>query len=101
MASRWPLSLPRGTHPCRRLSLRHRRIPQHRWCRGAGARGCAACAARGVERNRSALLARFDDNRDGAIDVDEWERARRVAEQEVATELALRSAEPEVALLSR
>jgi len=53
------------------------------------------------KRNRSALLARFDDNRDGAIDVDEWERARRVAEQEVATELALRSAEPEVALLSR
>src|SRR3569833_3314469 len=53
------------------------------------------------KRNRSALLARFDDNRDGAIDVDEWERARRVAEQEGATELALRAAEPEVALLSR
>src|SRR3569623_1686674 len=39
------------------------------------------------KRNRSALLARFDDNRDGAIDVDEWERARRVAEQEVAAGL--------------
>lgn len=53
------------------------------------------------KRDRSALLARFDDNRDGAIDVDEWGRARRAAEQEVVTELALRSAEPEVALLSR
>src|SRR3569832_2181805 len=46
------------------------------------------------KRNRSALLARFDDNRDGAIDVDEWERARRVAGRGGAAGRARRAAGP-------
>lgn len=36
------------------------------------------------KRDRGRLLARFDANRDGAIDLDEWEEARRQAKAEVA-----------------
>lgn len=35
------------------------------------------------KRDRAALLARFDANRDGEISVDEWERARQAASDEV------------------
>jgi hypothetical protein len=42
--------------------------------------------------NRSLLLARYDRNRDGEIDVEEWEQARRDARREV---LHRRSTQPE------
>ncbi len=35
------------------------------------------------KRDKSALLARFDANRDGEISLDEWERARQAASDEV------------------
>ncbi len=35
------------------------------------------------KRDKSALLARFDANRDGEISLDEWERARQAASEEV------------------
>lgn len=35
------------------------------------------------KRNKTALLARFDANRDGEISLDEWERARQAASDEV------------------
>ena len=48
----------------------------------------------GWKRDRAALLARFDANRDGEIDLEEWEGVRQMAsaeiEQEYARELAVR-----------
>ena len=45
------------------------------------------------KRDQATLIARFDANRDGVIDADEWERVRAAARQEV---LAKRSARPEL-----
>jgi hypothetical protein len=35
------------------------------------------------KKDKASLLARFDANHDGAIDLDEWERARREAANEI------------------
>ena len=53
------------------------------------------------KRDQPGLLARFDRNRDGAIDGDEWDVARRAAEREAAAESQRRLSEPGVLLLSR
>lgn len=53
------------------------------------------------KRDQASLLARFDHNGDGVIDIDEWEQARRAADQEAAIEVGRRLAEPGVLLLSR
>ncbi len=53
------------------------------------------------KRDQPGLLARFDHNRDGAIDPAEWEAARAAAAQEAAAELGRRLSEPGVLLLSR
>lgn len=45
--------------------------------------------------DRSALLARFDRNADGQIDLEEWARVREAALQQVLKERAERAAEPE------
>lgn len=39
------------------------------------------------KQNRDALLARFDSNRDGEIDLHEWERARAAAKQQAQREV--------------
>lgn len=53
------------------------------------------------KRDQSALLARFDTNRDGYIDVEEWEAARRAAREHVVMARAARAADPGVHLLKR
>jgi hypothetical protein len=53
------------------------------------------------KRNQTALLERFDANRDGRIDMLEWEQARRAAERQVVKARAQRAAEPGVHLMAR
>ncbi|MFA5530583.1 MAG: GIDE domain-containing protein [Thiohalomonadaceae bacterium] len=53
------------------------------------------------KRDQPALLARFDTNRDGRIDLEEWEAARRAAERHVVKARAARAAEPGVHLMAR
>ena len=47
------------------------------------------------------LLARFDHNKDGEIDLQEWEKARSSAEQEVEKSLSQRLVQPEIHMLSK
>ncbi len=47
------------------------------------------------------LLARFDHNNDGEIDVQEWETARTAAEQNVEKSFAGRLIQPEIHMMSR
>lgn len=41
------------------------------------------------KRNRPALLARFDTNQDGDLDIEEWEHARQAALSEIKTTLQI------------
>lgn len=52
------------------------------------------------KRDQATLLARFDANRDGSIDLDEWETARRTALLEVRKERHQRSVQPGLDVLS-
>lgn len=52
------------------------------------------------KRDRRALLQRFDTNRDGQIDLQEWEVARRAAIAEVRAEQVERSIQPDLHVLS-
>jgi len=47
------------------------------------------------------LRERFDSNRDGQIDVEEWEQARRVAEREAAREFAEQQKRGQIHTLSK
>jgi hypothetical protein len=47
------------------------------------------------------LLARFDDNDDGEIDVDEWQKVMAAAEQEVEKSFTERLVQPEVHTISK
>lgn len=53
------------------------------------------------KRNRRELMARFDRDRDGQIDAEEWEQARRAALAEVREAQVERSADPDLHVLSR
>ncbi|HHM06075.1 MAG TPA: hypothetical protein ENJ19_10095 [Gammaproteobacteria bacterium] len=53
------------------------------------------------KRDQSALLARFDRNGDGAIDLEEWDEARRAAAAEARELAARRLQEPAVPVLSK
>jgi hypothetical protein len=53
------------------------------------------------KRDRGGLLQRFDSNRDGKIDLDEWEQARQAAEQEVIATWRERQRQPEMNLLKQ
>lgn len=43
------------------------------------------------KKDRAALLCRFDENRDGTVDLQEWDAAQRVAEEVVADEAGKRA----------
>lgn len=53
------------------------------------------------KRDQKALLERFDANRDGKVDLDEWEAVRRAALDQVRTEHAARPVAPDVNVFSR
>jgi len=53
------------------------------------------------KRDRSGLLQRFDRNRDGQIDLDEWENVRLAAEKEAISSLRERQQHPEINLLKK
>lgn len=53
------------------------------------------------KRDRPALLQRFDRNRDGAIDLAEWEAARAAAQREIAAQHAEALAAPEMHAMRR
>lgn len=53
-----------------------------------------------MKRDQDGLLRRFDADGDGAIDLDEWERARRAAADEVRTEQLERALKPGVHVLA-
>jgi len=48
------------------------------------------------KQDQASLNARFDNNRDGRIDADEWQQARRAAQREVVQDRAARSAQADV-----
>ena len=52
------------------------------------------------KRDRRSLLHRFDTNRDGQIDLQEWEEARKTAIAEVRAEQVERSIQPDLHVLS-
>ncbi|MCW8959014.1 MAG: GIDE domain-containing protein [Gammaproteobacteria bacterium] len=53
------------------------------------------------KRDQAALLQRFDRDGDGEIDLQEWQEARRAAEQQVRAEQRQRAAGPVTHLLSK
>lgn len=53
------------------------------------------------KRDQRDLLRRFDANRDGKIDLEEWEAARRAALEHVRAEQVERSLQPDLHVLSR
>ena len=53
------------------------------------------------KQNRDELLARFDHNGDGQIDMREWEQARRAAEREAHANTLSEPATPSISVLSR
>jgi len=53
------------------------------------------------KRDRGGLLQRFDGNRDGKIDLEEWEKIRRAAEREVLATWGERHSEPDTGLLKK
>ena len=53
------------------------------------------------KRDRGGLLQRFDANRDGNIDLDEWEKARQAAEKEVIATWRERQQQPDMNLLKQ
>lgn len=53
------------------------------------------------KRDQRALLQRFDGNGDGAIDLEEWERARAAAEEEVSLRVRKLALDPGIHLMLR
>jgi hypothetical protein len=53
------------------------------------------------KQDRDSLLARFDRNRDGEIDLNEWERARTAARQQAQQEVSHEATAPAVNTMSR
>lgn len=53
------------------------------------------------KQDRNALLARFDLNRDGEISLQEWERARRAAQQQAQQEVRNEPSAPAINIVSR
>jgi hypothetical protein len=53
------------------------------------------------KRDQRDLLRRFDANRDGKIDLDEWEAVRRAALEHVQAEQVERSVQPDLHVLAR
>ncbi len=53
------------------------------------------------KRDQASMLKRFDANKDGQIDVDEWDTARREAEKEVLAEQTGDAGAPPVDVLGR
>jgi hypothetical protein len=51
------------------------------------------------KHDHAALLARFDRNRDGSIDLDEWEQVRRAARAEVEKNYREMQAAPELSMV--
>lgn len=68
---------------------------------GAGRAETVRALLAAWKRDQAGLLARFDRNRDGAIDGEEWEQVRTAAEREAAAEVGQRLSEPDVLLLAR
>ena len=53
------------------------------------------------KKDNEALLQKFDQNKDGQIDMQEWEAVRRTAKAQVASEQKQRSMEPGLDILRR
>lgn len=53
------------------------------------------------KRDRSALLHRFDANRDGQIDLQEWDVARRAAIEQIRAQHVEHAVQPDLNVLSR
>ncbi len=53
------------------------------------------------KKDRPSLLARFDIDHDGELDLDEWERARQQARREVVAQHRELRAQPEVSIVRR
>jgi E3 Ubiquitin ligase len=53
------------------------------------------------KKNPAELVERFDEDGDGRIDADEWEQARKAAEQLVEEHVAKAAAKPEVSVLMK
>jgi hypothetical protein len=53
------------------------------------------------KRDQASLRARFDTNKDGVIDQDEWEQVRRAAEREVTEESRSRLCQPGLPVFGR
>ncbi len=53
------------------------------------------------KRDKGSLLQRFDANRDGEIDIDEWEKVRQAAEREVIATWRERQQQPDMNLLKK
>ena len=53
------------------------------------------------KRDKGSLLQRFDANRDGEIDIDEWEKVRQAAEREVIATWRERQQHPDMNLLKK
>lgn len=53
------------------------------------------------KQDRDALLARFDLNRDGEISLQEWERARRAAQQQAQDDIRNEASAPAINIVSR
>ncbi len=53
------------------------------------------------KRDSNGLLQRFDTNRDGQIDLGEWDRVRQAAEREVISTWRERQQQPEINLLKK
>lgn len=64
-------------------------------------RQATAALLRHWKQDQAGLLARFDADGDGRIDVAEWGRARDAAQQQVIRERAHKASEPAVNLLRR
>jgi hypothetical protein len=53
------------------------------------------------KQDQNSLLARFDSNHDGILDVDEWDRARAAAREQVTANLRAQPQTPGISVLSK
>jgi hypothetical protein len=53
------------------------------------------------KQDQNSLLARFDSNHDGVLDVDEWDRARAAAREQVTANLRAQPQTPGISVLSK
>jgi hypothetical protein len=125
--SEWPLArIPRGQGFFGGLTdalipngryryTEHRLQPNERLCAlgafgGAGGAGgvrpddpdvAVAALLHDWKQDQKSLLARFDDNHDGVLSSEEWERARAAAHQQVLDHMIARPQEPSLSVLSQ